>query len=213
MEFCQKHQHQRFNTLTEPAYIAPPSRLPWYLRPFLWLGDILAGKKLLPGRLLAWAPRVAFASGILEAAAVKAEGNLTARILKLVRLQVSLSTSCAFCFDMNAAGYDQAGLTPAEIQALQKLTPPQKIRSLSLAERAALQFAREVTATPIALSAETAEELRAHFSEREYLLIAATCAQVNYWARFMQGLGVPPAGFSKECNSSPRPPSLCKRGG
>ena len=158
MGFCQKHQHRGFSTLTEPAYIAPPSRLPWYLRPFLWLGDKVAGKKLLPGRLLAWAPRVAFASGILETAAVKAEGNLTARILKLLRLQVSLSASCAFCFDMNAAGYDQAGLTPAEIQALQKLTPPQKIRSLSLAERAALQFAREVTATPIALSAETAEE-------------------------------------------------------
>lgn len=189
--------------MTEPAYIAPPSRLPWYLRPFLWLGDKVAGKKLLPGRLLAWAPRVAFASGILETAAVKAEGNLTARILKLLRLQVSLSASCAFCFDMNAAGYDQAGLTPAEIQALQKLTPPQKIRSLSPAERAAIQFAREVTATPIAMRAKTAEELRAHFSEREYLLIAATCAQVNYWARFMQGLGVPPAGFSKECNSSP----------
>ena len=162
---------------------------------------------------MAWAPKVALASGILEAAATKSEGKLTPRLLKLLRLQVSFSASCAFCHDMNAVDYEQAGLTTAEVQALQKLTSPQKIRSLSAAECAALRLAREITATPIAVRAKTAAEVRSHFSDREYLLIAATCAQVNYWARLMQGLGVPPAGFSVECNSSPRPPSLAKRRG
>ena len=189
--------------VSSPAFIAPPQKINPLLRFFIWIADKAAGKKLLPPRLLAWAPKVALASGILEAAATKPEGRLTPRLLKLLRLQVSFSASCAFCYDMNSVDYASAGLTAAEVQALQRLTVPQKIRSLSAAERAALQFAREVTATPIAVTAKTVVALRSHFSEREYLLIAATCAQVNYWARFMQGLGVPPAGFSDHCASTP----------
>ena len=152
---------------------------------------------------MAWAPKVALASGILEAAATKPEGKLTTRLLKLIRLQVSFNASCAFCYDMNVVDYEKAGLTTAEVEALQRKTAPQKISSLSPAEQAALQLAREVTATPIAVQSQTAAAVLAHFNEREYLLIAATCAQVNYWARLMQGLGVPPVGFSESCNLSP----------
>lgn len=188
--------------MSSPAFIDEPRKINLILRFFIWIADKAAGKRLLASRLLAWAPKIAVASGILEAAATKPEGRLTPRLLKLLRLQVSFSASCAFCYDMNAGQYEQAGLTAAEVDGLQRLTAPQKIRSLSAPERAALQYAREVTATPIALRERTAAELRSHFSDREYLLIAATCAQVNYWARLMQGLGVPPAGFSAECNSS-----------
>lgn len=148
---------------------------------------------------MAWSPKLLLASGMLEAAATRPEGRLTPRLLKLLRLQVSLRASCAFCFDMNAAEYEAAGVTTAELAALQKLTAPQKVRTFSAAEQAALQFALEITATPIAVQPQTAHELRRHFSEREYLLIAATCAQVNYWARLAQGLGVPPEGFALSC--------------
>jgi hypothetical protein len=30
------------------------------------------------------------------------------------------------------------------------------------------------------------------------VIIAGTCAQVSFWARLMQALGVPPAGFSAQ---------------
>ena len=30
--------------------------------------------------------------------------------------------------------------------------------------------------------------------------IASTSAQVNYWTRLIQALGVPPAGFSDKCD-------------
>ncbi|HSO40065.1 MAG TPA: hypothetical protein VLT33_46375, partial [Labilithrix sp.] len=38
-------------------------------------------------------------------------------------------------------------------------------------------------------------ELVACFRPREIVVLATTIAQVNYWARFNQGLGVPAAGF------------------
>jgi len=153
---------------------------------------------------MAWAPRIALSSGIVEAAAVKPEGQLTTRLLKLVRLHVSLNASCAFCFDMNVVEYEQAGLTSVEIAALQQRSKPTQIKSLSRVERIALIYAGEITATPIAVSEKTVKELQSLFSEREILLLAAVVVQVNYWARFMQALGVPPAGFSHECMTKPR---------
>jgi hypothetical protein len=44
------------------------------------------------------------------------------------------------------------------------------------------------------------ENLRSRFSERAIVVIASTVAQVNFWARLIQSLGVPPAGFSTECS-------------
>jgi hypothetical protein len=38
------------------------------------------------------------------------------------------------------------------------------------------------------------------YSERGMVIVASTCAQVNFWARLIQSLGVPPAGFSSECS-------------
>ena len=43
-------------------------------------------------------------------------------------------------------------------------------------------------------------ELLATFSEREMVVMASTIAQVNFWTRMIQGLGVPPAGFSGTCS-------------
>ena len=39
-------------------------------------------------------------------------------------------------------------------------------------------------------------ELQAAFEPRELVVLAATAAQVNYWARLIQALGIPPAGFT-----------------
>lgn len=35
---------------------------------------------------------------------------------------------------------------------------------------------------------------------REIVILASTAAQVNYWARLIQALGIPPAGFSEQCD-------------
>lgn len=36
------------------------------------------------------------------------------------------------------------------------------------------------------------------FFPKAIVIISGTCAQVNFWARLIQSLGVPPAGFSVE---------------
>jgi hypothetical protein len=41
--------------------------------------------------------------------------------------------------------------------------------------------------------------MRERFCERGVVIVANTAAQVNFWARLIQSVGVPPAGFSSEC--------------
>ena len=70
----------------------------------------------------------------------------------------------------------------------------------AMSERAALDYARCATSTPVAFTPEIIDALRSRFSERAVVVIASTCAQVNFWARLIQSLGVQPAGFSAECS-------------
>jgi hypothetical protein len=44
------------------------------------------------------------------------------------------------------------------------------------------------------------DRLRSHYSDRAIVIIASTIAQVNFWTRLIQSLGVQPAGFSSECS-------------
>ena len=48
------------------------------------------------------------------------------------------------------------------------------------------------------LEAELIGDLRQQFTPRELVVLATTIAQVNFWTRFNQGLGVPAAGFFDE---------------
>jgi alkylhydroperoxidase family enzyme len=50
---------------------------------------------------------------------------------------------------------------------------------------------------PLAFPPEFIARLTANFTEREIVILASTAAQVNYWARLVQALGVPPIGASE----------------
>ena len=209
------------------AFIAPPIRLPLWLRPAIWLSERITGRRMLPARLLAWYPKAAIGSGVLEALVAHGGGRLDeglgARLLKLVRIQASYAAGCPFCIDMNSYQADSQGITPAEIaamhalaarvQAAQAHTPdahaPQTPTfilsprpdlaalptSFSERERLALEYACHISATPLSFPPDFIAALKECFSEREIVILASTAAQVNYWARLIQALGIPPAGY------------------
>lgn len=149
-----------------------------------------------PARLLAWYPRAALSSGILES--LVAHHEPTDRLLKLVRITASVTSTCAFCVDMNGAEYDRAGLTDDEFAGLLAGTP-EAVGTFDHRERLAIEYARRVSSTPLLFPGEFLDEVRESFSEREIVILVTTAAQVNYWARTIQGLGIPPAGFSDSC--------------
>ena len=51
------------------------------------------------------------------------------------------------------------------------------------------------------LSSGVMESLTAHDEpSRGFIILTSTCDQVNFWTRLLQSLGVPPAGFSAQCD-------------
>jgi alkylhydroperoxidase family enzyme len=175
------------------AFIEPPARIPFYLRIGLWIVRRRTGVDLLPPRLLAWYPRAAIGSGVLESLIAHRDGRVTERMLKMVRMAVSFTASCAFCVGLNSEGWE-AVMTEAELNALNGSVGLADVPTISEAERLAIEYARLISATPLSLTPAIGERLRGTFSEREIVVLATSSAQVNYWARLIQGLGCPPAG-------------------
>lgn len=187
------------------AFINPPQQVPIWLRLGLWVARRITGRDLLVARLLAWSPRAALSSGVIEALVEHGHGRLDARLLQLVRLQVSYAAACPFCIDMNGAGHEQQAITDDEIDVLRGRRPAESVPSLTARERLAIGYARQITATPLRFSPDHVAALKPYFDEAEIVTLAVTAAQVNYWTRLIQALGVPPAGFSDPPDSGAGP--------
>ena len=185
--------------------VQPPRRVPWYLRLGLWWARRATGKDPLPGRLLAHFPRGAVASGLFELGAAHAPKHLGARELAAARLVASATAGCPFCIDMNASYYREARLSEAELVSLLELDA-ERWPALGEREHLAALYARRLSSTPVVVPDELSAMLREAYTERELVVLATTIAQVNYWARFCNGLGVPAAGFFDESTCKlPRP--------
>lgn len=180
------------------AFINPPPSIPLILRLGIWAAEKATGKRMLPARILAWYPKAAIGSGVTEALVAHEDGNINQRMLKLVRMAASFATACPFCVDMNSYEHTALGIDAREVSALRGQVSLEDVSSFSRRERLAIQYARLASQTPLKFQPDFFEQLRGQFNEREIVILASTAAQVNYWARLIQSLGIPPAGFSKD---------------
>lgn len=173
--------------------VSPPRRVPWLLRPALFIARRMTGKEPMPARLLAWWPKGAFGAGVFELTAAGAS-DLDARCLAIARLVASRTAGCPFCVDMNAAAAARGALNAAELDAL-LAGAPGDFTPTNAREAAAADYARALSATPVVLPEALRARLREAFTPRELVVLASTIAQVNFWSRFNQGLDIPAAGF------------------
>ncbi|MCE1252515.1 MAG: carboxymuconolactone decarboxylase family protein [Anaerolineae bacterium] len=177
------------------AFIKPPAHMALFLKIGIWISKKITGKDMLPARLLAWYPRAAIGSGVLESLVAHPEGRVDERLLKIVRMQASFAAACPFCIDMNSYRYQDYDIRPDEILALRGQKDYKQTDTFSEREKLAIEYTRSISATPLKFYPDFIERLKTQFSEREIVMLASTAAQVNYWARLIQALGVPPAGF------------------
>lgn len=187
-----KHSMQ---SKTDSAFISPPAKMPWFLRLGVWAAHRISGADLLPARLLAWYPKAAISSAVLEGLITHRDGNLDQRILKLVRMSVSFTAGCPFCIDMNSAGWEKL-ITPDELAALQGRQQIEDVPTFTKRESLAIEYVRLISSTPLNFPHSHIAQMKQHFNEREIVILATTAAQVNYWTRLIQALGCPPQGLS-----------------
>ncbi len=189
--------------------VPPPARIPFVLRPALWIARRLTGKDPLPARLLAHAPKAAIGAGVLEMTAAHGPTDLDSRLLAIARIVASARAGCPFCLDMNAATHARADvrLTRAELDVL---VACDRVgwESWPTRERATALYALALSSTPVVLDPDLRVMLASAFTPREIVVLASTISQVNFWARFNQGLDVPAAGFFDDgvCAVAPRRP-------
>jgi len=181
------------------AFIRQPDKINIFLKIGIMIARKQTGRDLLVPKLLAWVPKVAISSGILESLIAHGDHDLSSRMLKLIRIQTSLTVSCPFCIDMNTFGYQDDMITDDEIAMLQGLKTRNEVPSFSDKELIVLDYVKALCASPIKMPKEVSDRLIQNFSEREIVIMASTVAQVDYWARLIQGLGVPPEGFMDQC--------------
>jgi len=150
---------------------------------------------MLPPRILAWYPKAAIGSGVMESLVAHEDGRMDRRLLKLIRMAASHAVSCPFCIDMNSFEYRQNGISDEEARALRG--DIDGVSSFSEREKLAIIYTRLISSTPLKFHPDIVEKVRSAFTEREFVVLVSTAAQVNFWARLIQGLGIPPAGFGE----------------
>ena len=179
------------------AFIEPPRKIPFWLQLGIRVSEKITGRMMLPARILAWYPKAAVGSGVLESLVAHHDGELDERMLKLVRMAASFAAACPFCIDMNSYEHEALGISADEAAALHGEVDLEGVPTFSARERLAIQYARLVSQTPLKFHPDFIGQVKAAFNEREMVVLASTAAQVNYWARLIQALGIPPAGFSE----------------
>jgi uncharacterized peroxidase-related enzyme len=118
--------------------------------------------------------------------AIMGPGPVERRIKELVYLTVSYANECPYCLAAHTAGGRKAGITEDEMRAVQT----EQDHSFSAPERAAIQYARELTQT--ADAAETRAALAEHFDDEQIVEITLVAAMANFTNRFNNGLGLQP---------------------
>jgi AhpD family alkylhydroperoxidase len=113
-------------------------------------------------------------------------GPVDRRIKELVYLTVSYANKCAYCTAAHVASGSKAGVSDDEMRALQT----EHDGAFSGPERAAIQYARELTRT--ASAASTRDALSEHFDNEQIVEIALVAAMANFTNRFNNGLGLQP---------------------
>ena len=61
------------------GFIEPPQKISFLLRIGIWAAERVTGRKMLPARLLAWYPKAAIGSGVLESLVAHQDRKLNAR--------------------------------------------------------------------------------------------------------------------------------------
>ncbi len=177
------------------SFISQPPRIPFLLKLGILLSERITGRIMLPPRILSWYPKAAIGSGVMEALVAHADGRMDKRMLKLIRMTASHAVACPFCVDMNSYEHRKYAITDEEAESLRG--DIEHVASFSEREKLAIVYTRLVSATPLKFHPDIVEKVKAAFTEREFVILVSTAAQVNFWARLIQGLGIPPAGFGE----------------
>jgi AhpD family alkylhydroperoxidase len=114
------------------------------------------------------------------------------RLEELAASRAATMTGCPFCIDIASAILAKVGFTGEQ---LRELADWRSSLVFSEDERLVLEYAEEMTVTPVEVSDELFDRLRARFDEAAIVELTAAIAFENYRGRFNHALGIGSEGF------------------
>ena len=147
---------------------------------------------LEPLRMYAHIPRLLNAYGKLEQAESKLD-ILSPRHRALAELKSATTVRCEYCIDLGSAIARGWGLTDEELLALSDY---QNATCFSDLDKLILDYATAVSRTPVEVSDELFDRLRAHFDNAQLVGLTHIITLGNLRGRFNLALGIGASGFS-----------------
>jgi len=147
---------------------------------------------LEPLRMYAHIPRLLSAIGKLEQAESKLD-ILTPRQRALAELKAATTVRCEYCIDLGSQIARGIGLTDEELLALADY---RNASCFSDVEKLILNYATAISRTPVEVSDELFDALRAHFDTAQLVALTHVINLGNFRARFNIALDIGSSGFS-----------------
>jgi AhpD family alkylhydroperoxidase len=150
---------------------------------------------LEPLRMYAHIPRLLNAYGKLEQAESKLD-VLDPRVRALAELKSATTVRCEYCIDLGSQIAREWGVTDEELKALSNEADYRNATCFSEVDKLVLDYATVISRTPVEVSDELFDALRAHFDTAQLVGLTHVITLGNLRARFNIALGIGSSGFS-----------------
>jgi uncharacterized peroxidase-related enzyme len=121
---------------------------------------------------------------------VWAPGALDPKIKELAYLRTSIMNGCTYCSRAHTASSKKKGVTDEQVQAL-KEPGGSRLDIFTEEERAAIQFAEQLTAWPAAIQPADLDHLGQFFNIEQIEELVLAVATANLTNRFNEGMKTP----------------------
>ena len=176
------------------ARIAAPERPGPLARLTAWYSRRRYGNDLAPATE-AWShtPGLLAGYGALEAAFERSR-RLDHKLKLLAELKASTVAGCEWCIDFGSMLGRGGGITEQQLRDLPRYRDSDAFSEL---EKLVLDYATGISRSPVDVSDELFDRLRAHLDEAQLVELTNIIALENYRARFNWALGIAGQGFSE----------------
>jgi alkylhydroperoxidase family enzyme len=149
------------------------------------------GSGIEPVEIWAHQPKMMSGMGKLQGA-VRKGTSVDERLKYLVELKGAQMIGCEFCVDLGSQICRNSGFSDAELLALPRYRQSELFTER---EKLALDYTVAIMHTPVVVTDELFDQMKAHFSTQQLVEITALMMVVNL-DRFNAAFGVGSAGFS-----------------
>lgn len=176
----------------EQPWVPPLKTVPLSIKPIAMMQQKHFGSVLNPTRWWGRMPRLFWLVALFVGYLERKNARLDPTLRALLMTRVSQQCACAFCIDANSLRLAQRSGGMEKVLAVAEW---RESTLFSAPERAVLDYADAVTATPPQVTSEQQIELHCHFSDAQIVEMTALLAFQNLSARFNAALDIPSQGL------------------